>query len=281
MYTLNVLIPKTTEFTPELEEQLLATLAPNKHKWTQPGRVMELIFNSAPAAVQMNVARKMGKFDLVIQRSDQRKKKLLICDMDSTIIGQECIDELADYVGKKAEVAAITERAMQGELDFKAALKERVALLKGLPMATLQQCFDERIRLNEGADKLVKGLKERGVQTILVSGGFAFFAARVAQLAGFEGYFANILLAENDILTGEVREPILDKDAKKMILEQKMKQLNITPEEVIAIGDGANDIPMLQTAKFGVAYRAKQVVQDAVKVHLNHADLDALLHVVK
>lgn len=280
-HTLNILIPKDTEFSDELAEKMVATLAPNKHKWTQPGRVMELCFRSPPAAVQMNAAKEMAKVDMILHHEDTRKKKMLICDMDSTIIEQECIDELADYIGKKQEVADITERAMQGELEFSDALRERVALLKGLPVTSLQQCFDERITLSPGADKLVAGIKERGGHTVLVSGGFAFFAARVAKKAGFDAYFANVLLEEGGVLTGQVREPILDKNAKKLILDKKIEQLGITAAEVLAIGDGANDLPMLQAAGMGVAYRAKKIVRDATKAHLNLADLDYLLHVVK
>ena len=280
-YALNILIPTEAEFSEELAEKMIGILAPNKWRWTQPGRIIECNFRSRPAQVQINAAQELAEVDVILHKEDARKKKMLICDMDSTIIEQECIDELADYVGKKAEVAEITERAMRGELDFEAALRERVALLKGLPVATLQQCFDERITLSPGAETLVKGMKGRGTHTVLVSGGFAFFAGRVAQKAGFDAFFANVLLEENGVLTGEVRPPILDKNAKKLIMEKKMQQLDLTADAVLAIGDGANDLPMLQAAGMGVAYRAKPVVQEATKAHLNHATLDYLLHVVK
>lgn len=218
-------------------------------------------------------------FDYVLQPLATREKKLLIADMDSTMIEQECIDELADLVGKKKQVAAITERAMNGELDFKAALRERVALLKGLTQADLTKVFKERITLMPGARPLIQTMKARGATTVLVSGGFKFFTSRVAQAIGFDTDEANRLDAKDGLLTGKVMEPILDKDAKRAALHRVAREKNIPLSASLAIGDGANDIPMLADAGLGVAYHAKPVVRAQAKAQINFNDLSALLYV--
>lgn len=211
-----------------------------------------------------------------VETKQTRCKKLLISDMDSTMITVECIDELADFVGKKAEVAAITERAMNGELDFEAALTERVALLKGLPESVLQTCYDERVRMMPGARSLVQGMREKGARCVLVSGGFTFFTSRVAEALGFHEHYANELEIENGVLTGRVVPPILGSQAKLATLQAKVKELGITPEDVLAVGDGANDLPMLLAAGLGVAYHAKPSVQAQAQHHVNHGDLSVL-----
>ncbi|MDX2073280.1 MAG: phosphoserine phosphatase SerB [Alphaproteobacteria bacterium] len=218
--------------------------------------------------------------DLVIEPYPPAPKKLLISDMDSTMIHQECIDELADFVGKKAHVAAITERAMNGEMVFEEALRERVALLKGLPVEKLQQCFDERITAMDGAKELVSAFKASGGKAVLVSGGFTFFTERVARMLGFDEHYANILEVENGRLTGTVREPILGKEAKLAELHRQCKLLGCQPENVIAIGDGANDLPMLKEAGLGIATHAKPVVAAQVKSRINHGDLSSILYVL-
>lgn len=192
--------------------------------------------------------------------SDNRRKRLLISDMDSTIIGQECVDELADFAGKKAEVAEITERAMRGELDFEGALTTRVEMLKGLSADTLEQCLAERIFLNPGARTLVNTMKANGARCVLVSGGFTFFTTRVAKAAGFHCDRANTLIMENNTLTGEVGRPILGREAKQTALEEETAALGLSPADALAIGDGANDLAMIEAAGLGVAYRAKPVV---------------------
>ena len=219
-------------------------------------------------------------YDAVVQPVAQRRKKLLICDMDSTMITVECIDELADFVGKKAEVSLITERAMNGELDFAAALCERVALLEGLPEAVLQQCYDERVKMMPGAKALVQTMRNNGAHCVLVSGGFTFFTSRVAAGLGFHEHYANSLLIENGKLTGKVGMPILGKEAKLTQLQAQCQKLGITTDEVMAVGDGANDLPMLLAAGLGVAYHAKPVVRAQAKAQLNHCDLSALLYVI-
>ena len=207
-----------------------------------------------------------------------RRKRLLVADMDSTIIGCECLDELADFAGVKAEVSAITERAMRGEIDFEGALRERVGMLKGLPADDLRRCFDERVRLNPGARALVSTMAAHGARCVLVSGGFDFFTGRVARAAGFQADQANHLIEADGRLTGRVREPILGREAKLAALRQEAAALELSLGEVVAIGDGANDLAMIEAAGLGVAYRAKPVVAARADVRIDHADLTALLY---
>jgi phosphoserine phosphatase len=217
--------------------------------------------------------------DLVIQDQDTRRKKLLIADMDSTMIGQECIDELAAEVGLKDKVAAITARAMNGEIAFEPALRERVALLKGLPISVVDEVIAKRITLTPGGMELIATMKAKGYYTALVSGGFTVFTSRIAATLGFDENRANILLEENGHLTGFVAEPILGKQAKVDALEDISKKLGISPEEAMAVGDGANDLGMLHLAGAGVALHAKPAVAAEAKIQINHADLSALLYI--
>ncbi|WP_112941790.1 MULTISPECIES: phosphoserine phosphatase SerB [unclassified Rhizobium] len=217
--------------------------------------------------------------DLVIQDQDTRRKKLLIADMDSTMIGQECIDELAAEVGLKDKVAAITARAMNGEIAFEPALRERVALLKGLPISVVDEVIAKRITLTPGGMELIATMKAKGYYTALVSGGFTVFTSRIAATLGFDENRANILLEENGHLTGFVAEPILGKQAKVDALEDISKELGISPEEAMAVGDGANDLGMLHLAGAGVALHAKPAVAAEAKIQINHADLSALLYI--
>ncbi|MFO1105296.1 MAG: phosphoserine phosphatase SerB [Amaricoccus sp.] len=221
---------------------------------------------SLPAAVDANLVPAQG-----------REKRLLIADMDSTIIGVECIDELADFAGVKPQVAAITERAMRGELDFESALRERVALLRGLPERVLQDCFDARVRLNPGARVLVRTMAARGAMTALISGGFTFFTARVAEAAGFARNQANRLGVADGALTGMVAEPILGRAAKLAALQALTAEAGLTPAAAVAVGDGANDLDMVRAAGLGVAYRAKPALAEAAGARLDHSDLTALL----
>ncbi len=216
-------------------------------------------------------------FDFCLQKSTGRRKQLLICDMDSTLIGQECIDELADFAGVKERVSAITERAMRGEIGFEGALRERVGLLEGLPLSVLEQCFDERIHLNHGADILARTMRAHGAKTVIVSGGFTFFSERVSKAAGFEHHHANILLDDGQNLSGLVQEPILGRVAKKTALDDHSADLG-GPETAIAIGDGANDLAMIQAAGLGIAYYAKPAVAAAAHCAINHTDLTTALY---
>jgi phosphoserine phosphatase len=197
--------------------------------------------------------------------------------MDSTIIGCECIDELADFAGVKAQVAEITERAMRGELDFPEALRHRVSLLKDLDMGALQLAYDERVRLNPGARALVRTMNAHGAYTALISGGFTFFTSRVAEITGFHLNRANVLGDDGVRLDGTVAEPILGREAKLAGLVELRDARGLLPEETLAVGDGANDLAMIEAAGLGVAYRAKPLVAAAARAKLDHADLTALL----
>ena len=210
--------------------------------------------------------------------AEARRKKLLVADMDSTIINCECLDELADMAGLKDKVSAITERAMRGEIEFAGALRERVGLLKGLPLEALDRVWRERVRLNPGAKELVATMKAEGAYTLLVSGGFTFFTARVAEAAGFDEHQSNVLIDDGKALTGEVREPILGREAKLAALESAVEKLGISYDDVLAVGDGANDLAMIQRAGLGVAYHAKPVVAAAAGASIAHNDLRALLY---
>lgn len=206
-----------------------------------------------------------------------RKKRLLISDMDSTIIGQECVDELADFAGLKAEVSAITERAMRGELDFAGALTQRVAMLKGLALSALEQCYQERVRLNPGARELVATMKAHGARAVLVSGGFGYFTSRVAKMAGFDTDRANTLLDDGMTLTGAVGQPILGREAKLAALLEETAALGTTAHDAVALGDGANDLDMIRAAGLGVAYKAKPIVAAETLARIQHTDLRAAL----
>jgi phosphoserine phosphatase len=219
-----------------------------------------------------------GPVDYCIQPEAGRRKRLLVADMDSTIINVECLDELADFAGLKAEISAITERAMRGELAFEGALRERVGMLKGLATTALQQAYDERVRLNPGARTLVRTMAANGARCVLVSGGFTFFTRRVAAAAGFHADRANTLHETGGALTGLVGEPILGREAKLAALTEEAAALGVPLSDTLAIGDGANDLAMIQAAGLGVAYRAKPVVAAQADARVDHADLTALLY---
>ena len=216
--------------------------------------------------------------DVCVQGLEGRRKKLFLADMDSTIINVECLDELADFAGLKAEIAAITERAMRGELAFEGALRERVGMLAGLADSALQRCYDERVRLNPGAATLVGTMAAKGVRCVLVSGGFTFFTSRVAALAGFHANRANSFIIKDGALTGEVGMPILGREAKLAALNEESAALGITPAGALTVGDGANDLDMIKASGLGVAYRAKPVVAAQAHARVDHADLTALLY---
>ncbi len=207
-----------------------------------------------------------------------RRKKLLIADMDSTIIEQECIDELAAHIGKYDEIADITERAMRGELNFETALIERVSMLQGLSESAIENTWKARISFTSGADVLIRTMKEKGIFTALVSGGFRQFTSKVAQNLGFEYQSANRLIIENETLTGEIARPILGRSAKADTLDALCKTQNITPDQCLAVGDGANDLDMISLAGMGVAFHAKPATAKAADYQIDHGDLTALLY---
>jgi phosphoserine phosphatase len=252
--------------------------------WLDPGVAVDIEFIPQGPADQrqlsdhLRAALAAAPLDLAVQPLAQRRKKLLLADMDSTMIGQECIDELADMVGLKDHVSAITERAMRGEIAFEPALRERVALLKGLPLSVIDEVIANRITLMRGARALIGTMRAHGAHTVLVSGGFSLFTRSVAGLIGFDENHANTLLIEDGKLTGTVDEPILGREAKLDTLLEVARYLNLPLAETIAVGDGANDLAMIGRAGLGVAYRAKPAVAAAAHVRIDHGDLTALLY---
>lgn len=216
--------------------------------------------------------------DYAFQPAAWRKKRLLLADMDSTIISCECLDELADFAGKKAEISEITERAMRGEMDFEEALRTRVRLLAGLHEGALAACFEERVRLNPGARTLVATMARFGARCVLISGGFSFFTRRVQALAGFDAEVSNTLMIADGRLTGEVGTPIIGKEAKAKCLTQECARLGIAPGLAMAIGDGANDAEMIAMAGLGIAYRAKPLLNAQAHARIQHTDLGTALY---
>jgi phosphoserine phosphatase len=259
-----------------------ASLGVSRSDVLSGNEAIDLYFSSGET-IESHRAALEAKFanrpvDVVVQPVANRRKRLLVADMDSTIIGQECIDELADFVGLKAKVAAITERAMRGEIEFEPALRERVALLAGLPADTIDRVIAERITLNPGARTLVWTMRANGATCILVSGGFTAFAEKVSAMAGFNESHANVLVTEHGKLSGSVQEPILGRSAKLATLEDAIIRLDVPQTCTMAVGDGANDLAMIQRAALGVAYHAKPKVAEAASARIDHTDLTALLY---
>lgn len=217
--------------------------------------------------------------DVAVQPPEERTRTMLICDMDSTLIQQECIDEMAEMLGIKPQIADITERAMQGELEFIPALQERVGLLAGLALDALEEVWRQRIQLTPGARVLVQTMRARGAHTVLVSGGFTFFSEKVSHALGMHAHAANKLEIIDNTLSGQVLPPILDKHAKVEHLQQHAATLGIDRASVMAVGDGANDLPMLAEAGFGVGYYAKPVVASQCDCAIAVSDLSALLYI--
>ena len=247
-------------------------------RWLEPGVAAEFAVAEMPAnrwAVWESL--QALRVDLVVQPAEGRKKRLLIADMDSTMIEQECIDELADEAGVGVHVAGITARAMNGELEFEDALRERVGLLAGLPEAVIARVIRDRITLTPGGGALVATMRANGAYAALVSGGFMAFTAQIAAILGFDENRANLLLIADGKLTGHVAEPILGRAAKVLALQEISARLGITVQEAIAVGDGANDLGMLGLAGAGVALHAKPVVAAECDIRINHGDLTALL----
>jgi phosphoserine phosphatase len=232
----------------------------------------------APLAAAAARALERREVDFCAQGADGRAKRLMVADMDSTIINVECLDELADLAGLKAEIAAVTARAMNGDIPFEAALIERVGRLAGLEIGALERTWLERVRLNPGARTVARTMAARGGRCVLVSGGFDYFTEKVAAAAGFHGHRANRLLDDGARLTGEVAKPILGRQAKLEALTEEAAVLGIGLSETLAVGDGANDLSMIEAAGLGVAYRAKPVVAARAQARIDHTDLTALLY---
>ena len=244
--------------------------------WIDEGDAADLHVSGEVTAIRWAL-QSLPEVDVVVQPPEPRFRKLLVADMDSTIIGQECIDELADFAGLKREVADITERAMQGKLDFKAALRERVALLSGLEEDAIARCLAERVVPNPGAATLVRTMRVGGAHALLISGGFLSFAEPIAKLIGFDRVRANKLLFDGTQLSGTVEDPIVDAQAKLDALIESRGELALEREDVLAIGDGANDRLMVEEAGLGVAYRAKPALAEIADARIDHHGLDALL----
>ncbi|MEK9212640.1 phosphoserine phosphatase SerB [Sphingomonas sp. 2378] len=247
-------------------------------RWIDAGVAADLDFTGDPLVAREALEGLFDATDVIVQGAEGREKRLLVADMDSTMITVECIDELADYAGIKAQVAEVTERAMRGELDFAAALDARVALLEGLDEAVIERCLAERVTLMAGARALVRTMKARGGHAILVSGGFTRFAEPVAAEIGFDRAIANVLEIAHGKLTGTVRKPIVGSDTKEKTLVEALADLGLDPSASMAVGDGANDLAMIRRAGLGVAYRAKPIVAGAAAARVDYNDLTALLY---
>lgn len=246
--------------------------------WIDQGDAADIFFQGSLVSARAELAKMdHGALDVVVQPLGDRTKKLIIADMDSTMITVECIDELADYAGIKPQIAAITERAMRGELDFRAALIERVGLLGGMAEATIAECRAERVRLTRGARTLVQTMKAHGAWSVLVSGGFLPFAAPVAEAIGFDKVVANELEIAGGKLTGKVAEPIVDSSAKLETLRAEAAARGLALADTLAVGDGANDIPMITSAGLGIGYHPHPAAAAAADAAIRHHDLTALL----
>ena len=258
--------------------EAIAALEPGAPCWIEPGIAADLPFSGDPKIARAGLEGLLPKTDVVVQPAAGRAKRLLVADMDSTMITIECIDELADYAGIKPQIAEITERAMRGELDFEGALDARVALLKGLDAAVIDRCHAERVRIMPGAKTLVRTMRAKGARCVLVSGGFTVFADRVAEEIGFDRAVSNRLEIADGALLGTVTRPIVGAATKRETLIAEAAELGIGHQDVLAVGDGANDIPMIELAGLGVAYHAKPKTAAAAGARIDHNDLTALLY---
>lgn len=272
--------PDAVEFArAALDEAGAATAEPD---WLAPELACDIAFDGlAPDQADEAVRQYLRDtaVDIIAQRNHRRAKKLLVADMDSTIIEVECIDELADYIGKRDEVASITERAMRGKLDFNDSLRARAAMLAGLKASLLGRAFNDRVTYAPGAHKLIRTMRANGALTALVSGGFTYFTDRVYLALGFTTHRANELAIEDGIVTGELVPPILGPDAKLETLRELASEHGMDLADTMAVGDGANDLPMIQAAGTGVAYHAMPEVAVAAKARVSHGDLTALLYI--
>jgi phosphoserine phosphatase len=247
------------------------------HQWVEEGSACDLLLGGDATGTRAALEGAFPAIDVIVQPEANRRRRLLAADMDSTMITVECIDELADYAGVKAEVAAVTERAMRGELDFEQALDARVALLKDLEESMIDRCRDERVRLTPGARTLVQTMRANGAYALLVSGGFTRFADAVAEEIGFDEAASNELVVEQGRLAGRVAKPIIGAEGKRLAMIAAADRHGVPLEATLAIGDGANDIPMIEAAGLGIAYHAKPAVAAKADARIDANDLTALL----
>ena len=280
MFTVSLIAaPAAANLDGDLPQGVSARWNGSEPRWLAPGIAAEFDIADTPADIDQvwSDLQAIG-IDMVVQPVEGRRKKVLLADMDSTMIDQECIDELADFAGVGPRVAEITARAMNGELDFHEALIERVSLLAGLDEGVIQQVLESRITLASGGRELVATMRAHGAHAALVSGGFTAFTTAVAAQLGFDEHRANVLLADGGVLTGHVALPVLGREAKVEALERIIDRFGLTAQDVMAVGDGANDLGMIQMAGSGVALHAKPAVAAQAQIRINHGDLTALLY---
>ena len=279
-------MPKIILHTSELDNvenpirDLITKHIPGKLSARAEYSVLETDVKVMPEQIQQLRVQFPFDINLIPEDFTASQIQLLVTDMDSTLISIECVDEIADFLGIKPQVAAITESAMRGEIDFQTSLRKRVGLLKDLDSHVLQQVYDERLQLNPGAEKLLAGLQNAGIKTALVSGGFTFFTSRLQKRLGFDYTLANTLEIKNEKLTGQVLGEIVDGTVKATFLESTCSALKIKSTQALAMGDGANDLLMMNSAALGIAYHAKPAVQDKADIVINHSGLDAVLHII-
>ncbi|MGV0818005.1 phosphoserine phosphatase SerB [Martelella sp. AMO21009] len=275
--------PSNPVVTEDLVSRLSGAVRTERTNWLASGIAADLMLSESAdgAAAESALRAAIGDLpvDVVVQDAATRRKKALLADMDSTMIGQECIDELAAEVGLKDKVAAITARAMNGEIEFEPAVRERVALLKGLSIGIVDEIIEKRITLTPGSMELIATMKANGGYAALVSGGFTVFTSRIAAMLGFDENRANILLEDGGKLTGHVADPILGREAKVEALHDVAAKRGITVADVMAVGDGANDLGMIKLAGSGVALHAKPKVAAEASIRIDHGDLTALLYI--
>jgi len=270
------LIAAAPPLSPDLVDHVRDVVGGGKSDILAPGEAVDIPIPAPPDMDAIAAVLVGTGVDAIATPIAGRRKRLLVADMDSTIVTGETLDELADFAGLRDQIAAITRRSMNGEIDFADALRERVAMLRALPLDALEKTW-KRVRLTQGARELVATMHAHGAATALVSGGFTFFTARVAALAGFDAHFANTLLDDGKALTGCVAEPILDRDAKLTTLRALAAEHHLDLAETMAVGDGANDLAMLRAAGLGVAFHAKPVLAAEAHARVDHGNLRALL----
>jgi phosphoserine phosphatase len=275
--------PMPDDVAQQAARNLPAAAAP---VWLDRGLALDIPFSPPAesdhrvAAAALRAALGGARIDVVVQPAAGRRKRMLLADMDSTMIGEECVDELADFIGQKTRVAAITERAMRGEVEFASALRERVALLAGLPASAVDEVMANRITLTPGGRTLVQTMRRHGAYTCLVSGGFTVFTARIAALIGFHETRGNrLIIGDDGRFAGTVAEPVLGRDAKLATLRELRGKLALARTDTLVVGDGANDLKMIGDAGLGVAFRAKPLVAEAAGARIDYGDLTALLYV--
>lgn len=275
--------PSNPALSAELAAQAAGSITDGGPRWLADNIACDLPLKDgiAPEEARDAIAAALDEMpvDIAVQNAAGRRKRLLIADMDSTMIRQECVDELAAEAGFYDKVAAITRRAMNGEIAFEPAMRERVALLRGLDLSIVDRVLENRVTLTPGGRELIATMKRNGAYTALVSGGFTLFTSRVAHKLGFDEHRANILNHENGKLDGTVVEPVLGRQSKIDALEELTAKLEISTDDALAVGDGANDLGMLRLAGSGVALHAKPVVAAEAKIRIDHGDLTALLYI--